>query len=97
MGDTTELKKMNGESIIAEVISFFQVVKTNKKYVFYTLNETVENGLVKMYVSEVFDSSNMVLSGDMTDYDWASLKAIMKSILTGNANGEIKYLKMEGE
>jgi hypothetical protein len=55
----------------------------------------VENGLVKMYVAEVAEEAG-TLSEQMTDEEWANLKAIMKSMLTGNNNPNIKYLKWEG-
>jgi hypothetical protein len=95
MENTIELKKANGEIIKAELISYFQLVTTNKKYIFYTMNETVENGLVKMYVSEVIDSAGLNLTEKMTDEEWTNLKGIMKSILTGNENTNIKYLNVE--
>ena len=53
MNSTVNLTKQNGEKIQAEIISYFEIVGTQKRYLFYTLNEAVENGLVKMYVSEV--------------------------------------------
>lgn len=94
MGTSIELKKSNGEIVKAELISYFELLNVQKKYVFYTLNEVVENGLVKMYVSEVADNGG-VLSQGMTDDEWATLKSIMKSMLTGNENPNIKYLNWE--
>ena len=94
MGTSIELKKSNGEIVKAELISYFELLNVQKKYVFYTLNEVVENGLVKMYVSEVADNGG-VLSQGMTDDEWATLKSIMKSMLTGNENSNIKYLNWE--
>lgn len=93
MGTNIELKKINGEIVKAELISYFELVNTGKKYVFYTLNETIENGLVKMYVSEISKEGN--LSNQMTDEEWTNLKSIMKSMLTGNENPNIKYLNWE--
>lgn len=93
MGTNIELKKINGEIIKAELISYFELVNASKKYVFYTLNETIENGLVKMYVSEISNDGN--ISNQMTDEEWTNLKSIMKSMLTGNENPNIKYLNWE--
>lgn len=92
MNTNIELKRANGETINAELISYFEYVPTNKKYIFYTLNEKVENELVKMYVSEVSEGS---LSDKMTDDEWTNIKEIMKSILTANNNDKIKYLTWE--
>lgn len=89
-----EFKKANGEIFTAELVSYFELVNTGKRYVFYTLNEVVENGLVKMYVSEV-SSDGSSLAQQMNDEDWANLKSIMKSMLKGNQNPNIKYLKWE--
>ena len=92
MNTNIELKKANGEIIKVELISYFEHIPTSKKYIFYTLNEKVENELVKMYVSEVSD--NATLSDKMTDEEWTNIKGIMKSILTAN-NDKIKYLTWE--
>lgn len=93
MNTNIELKKENGEIIKVELISYFEHIPTSKKYIFYTLNEKVENELVKMYVSEVSD--NATLSDKMTDEEWTNIKGIMKSILTANNNDKIKYLTWE--
>ena len=93
MNTNIELKKANGAIIKAELISYFEHIPTSKKYIFYTLNEKVENELVKMYVSEVSD--NATLSDKMTDEEWTNIKGIMKSILTANNNDKIKYLTWE--
>ena len=93
MNTNIELKKANGETIKVELISYFEHIPTSKKYIFYTLNEKVENELVKMYVSEVSD--NATLSDKMTDEEWTNIKEIMKSILTANNNDKIKYQTWE--
>lgn len=93
MNTNIELKRVNGEVIKAELISYFEYVPNNKRYVFYTLNEKVENDLVKMYVSEV--SNGNALSDTMSDEEWTNIKGIMKSILTANNNENIKYLNWE--
>ena len=93
MNTNIELKKANGEIIKVELISYFEHIPTSKKYIFYTLNEKVENELVKMYVSEVSD--NATLSDKMTDEEWTNIKGIMKYILKANNNDKIKYLTWE--
>ena len=94
MSTSIELRKSNGEIINAELISYFELASSGKKYVFYTLNETVENGLIKMYVSEVSDTANTIAT-QMSNEEWANLKSIMKSMLTGEENPNIKYLRWE--
>ncbi|MDO4376235.1 MAG: DUF1292 domain-containing protein [bacterium] len=93
MNSMVNLTKQNGEKLQAEIISYFEIVDTQKRYLFYTLNEAVENGLVKMYVSEVSDSMN--IADNITDEEWNKIKAVMKSILTNSNSVQIKYLKWE--
>lgn len=93
MNGTALLVKQNGEKLQAEIISYFEIIQSGKKYIFYTLNEAVENGLVKMYVSEV--SSDMNISSNISDEEWNTIKSVMKSILTNSNNVEIKYLNWE--
>lgn len=89
-----KFKKDTGEVFDAELICFFELVDTLKKYVFYTMNETVENGLIKMYVTEV-NNDGMLLSQDMSDEEWMKLKSIMKSMLKEENDDNIKYLSWE--
>ena len=93
MNGTALLVKQNGEKLQAEIISYFEIIQSGKNYIFYTLNEAVENGLVKMYVSEV--SSDMNISSNISDEEWNTIKSVMKSILTNSNNVEIKYLNWE--
>jgi len=86
----------NGINQNVELISFFEVINTGKKYLFYTLNEKVENGLVKMYAASVNNYENgFILDENMTDEEWANLKTIMKTILTSGTDSNIKYLSVD--
>lgn len=85
----------NGVSQNVELISYFEMISTGKKYLFYTLNEKVENGLVKMYAASATNTGNtFTLDSDMTDDEWNSLKMVMKAILTGGQDANIKYLSI---
>lgn len=92
MNNKVELKRVNGEVLNAELISFFELVNTGKKYIFFTLNEITDNDLVKMYASEI---GNETLTDEMTDEEWNNLKNVMKNILTGKNDPNVKYLKWE--
>ena len=37
MNNTVSLTKQNGEKIQAEIISYFEIVETQKRYLFYTI------------------------------------------------------------
>ncbi len=89
-----ELKNDLGEVFKAELISYFEVTNIGKRYVFYSLNETVENGLIKMYVSEV-NLDGIIISSEMGNEEWANVKSIMKSMLKEESNDNIKYLIWE--
>lgn len=89
-----KITRENGEIFEADLICFFELVDVSKKYVFYTLNETVENGLIKMYVTEV-NAKGAVLDQDMTDEEWLKLKSIMKSMLKEEKIDNIRYLEWE--
>lgn len=85
----------NGINQNVELISYFELVNTGKKYLFYTLNEKVENGLVKMYAASVISNdSNFILDENMTDEEWTTLKTVMKTILTSGNDSNVKYLSI---
>ena len=90
-----DIRKPDGTVVNADLMSYFEIININKKYVFYTLDEIVENNLVKMYVAEVIDATNgITIGGTITEDEWANLKSIMKSILTSGTDPNIKYLKV---
>ena len=75
----------NGQPMNIELICYFS--NGTKKYVFYTKNETVQDGLIKMYVAE----ENSGLSNDITPDEWSNLKKIMQGIITGGTTA-IQFL-----
>lgn len=76
---------MNNQSITIDLICYFS--SNNKKYIFYSKNETVQDGLIKMYVSE----ENTGSSNEITQDEWNNLKKVMQGIITGNTTG-IEFL-----
>lgn len=75
----------NNQSVSVDLICYFST--NNKKYIFYTKNENVQDGLIKMYVSE----ENIGVSSEISQDDWNNLKKIMQGIITGSVN-DIQYL-----
>jgi len=71
----------NNQSIVVDLICYFS--NYNKKYVFYSKNETVQDGLIKMYVAE----ENVGLTNDISQDEWNNLKKVMQGIITGNTLG----------
>ena len=89
------IKKSDGTELKADMLTFFEVLNVGKKYVFYTLNEVVEDNMMKMYVAEVVEAVNgITIGGNITDEEWTNLKTIMKAILTNGQDPNIKYLKV---
>ncbi|MDD2238765.1 MAG: hypothetical protein PHH51_02665 [Bacilli bacterium] len=92
-----QIKLSSGEIIPAELISSFELINIGKKYLFYTKNEVVENNLIKMYVAEIMDANSPVSVGEkMSEEEWTNLKNVMKSILTGNNNTNVRYINIGG-
>lgn len=85
MNNQITLLDRNNQSINVNLICYFN--NNNKKYVFYDKNETVQDGLIKMYVSE----ENTGLINDITQDEWNNLKKIMQGIITNNINN-IEFL-----
>lgn len=88
--DTVTIVDVRGNAITAEGISFINVLSNNKNYIFYTLNEIVENDLVKMYVAETAGTPNVAQA--IPDNDWNNIRNIMMRITRGEDVQEIKYL-----
>ena len=58
------------------LISYFKMKSTGKSYVFYTKNESVQNGLVKIYAIEVGGNNTI------SEEEWGTLKKLMQSMIT---------------
>lgn len=85
MNNQITILDRNSQSMNVNLICYFS--NNNKKYIFYDKNETVQDGLIKMYVSE----ENLGLNNDITQDEWTNLKKIMQGIITGNTNS-IEFL-----
>lgn len=86
----------NGVTQNVELISYFELINTGKRYLFYTLNEKVENDLVKMYAAVAVNEGKVfTLQADMTDEEWNNLKSIMKTLLTGGNDSNVKYIYVD--
>ncbi len=91
------LTKDSGEAVEVDLVSFFELRSNKKKYIFYTKNEVVEEGYVKLYISEVLvEGLSFRLTRIMSDEDWNAIKLVMRKILTNQISDEIKYLEVGG-
>ena len=78
--NSVNILDMNGQNMSVELISYFK--DNNKNYIFYTKNENVNDGLIKMYVAKENDGA----IGGLTDEEWGNLKRVMQNIIMGNSN-----------
>ena len=85
MNNRKTILDRSNQSLVVDLICYFSL--NNKNYIFYDKNETVQDGLIKMYVAE----ENSGLSNDITPDEWSNLKKIMQGIITGSESHE-EYL-----
>lgn len=71
----------NGMNTSVSLICYF-TGNNGKNYLFYTKNETVQDGLIKMYVA--------CETGTVSDVEWTDLKKDMQQIIMGNST--VKFL-----
>ena len=86
------------QTMNVDCICYFSNNKNNKKYIFYTKNEIVQDGLIKMYVAE----ENNGIVNDITPEEWTDLKLIMQDVIKGVGNSIINLpvagaIKLGGE
>lgn len=72
------------QTLNVDCICYFLNKKNNKKYLFYTKNEVVQDGLIKMYVAE----ENNGVATEISPDEWNDLKLIMQNIIKGVATNE---------
>ncbi len=68
-----------GEEVEAEVLIFFEVEETGKKYLVYTYNEKDKNDMVTVYAS-AFNEENgeIYLDNIESDSEWDKVKDVMR-------------------
>ncbi len=96
MNEKINITKMDGATVSADIIAFIENTTSNKKYVYYTLNETVGVGpssTVKIYVSKI-RQNDPTLDAPITEDDWKMLKDVMSDSIKGSVSSSIKYLPL---
>lgn len=94
MIDNITVIDIRGNGVLAEGISYIKLNSTGKQYVLYTLNETVENDLIKMYVAETGPSVGV--AGSIPELDWNNLRNILLQLSRGEQVNDITHLNMSG-
>lgn len=71
----------NGKESEAEVLTIFTLKGNNKQYMLYTLNETDENSMVKIYASRLLEKDGVYSFETIEDdNEWTQVKDAMKQI-----------------
>ncbi|HBA37890.1 MAG TPA: hypothetical protein DCY94_04125, partial [Firmicutes bacterium] len=94
MNEKTNIIYADGRQVQADLICYIENVANNKRYVYYTLNETVgtgANSTVKIYVANI-KMNNPALDTEITADEWGTLKGYMGDALKDNANPNIRYI-----
>ena len=88
MPEKISILKESGETLNSNIVSVFMIPDTEKKYMITTENAVDPHGLTVLHVSELVDGTLQKVG---TDEEWASIKTIMRAIISGNV-GTFQYL-----
>ena len=94
MNNTINLTRMDGTSVDATLICYFENISDKKQYLYYTLNEingTDANSTVKIYCAKV-KQNDPTLDTPISESTWEQLKGHMAEALKATVNPDIKFL-----
>lgn len=92
MNDNIKVINKAGEGMETEGIAYIEIPSTTKKYVFYTLNEKVDNDLTKIYIAETNVDPN--LANAIPDTEWEDLRNKMIKISHKENVEDVNFLSM---
>lgn len=78
MNDNIQILNKNGDVMSVEGIANVAIADLNKKYLFYTLNEKVDNDLTKIYIAEESDVQGA--ANPINDEEWDNIRKKMVKI-----------------
>lgn len=96
MKDTINLIRVDGTSVDATLICYFENVNDKRQYVYYTLNEisgTDANSTVKVYCAKM-RQNDPALDTPISESAWEQLKGHMAEALKATLNPNIKFLQI---
>lgn len=71
-----------GEEAEAEVLIFFELDSTQKKYLVYTYNEKDKNNMITVYASTfVEEGDKFYLDAIESDEEWEQVKEVMRQTI----------------
>ncbi len=76
-----------GQPFEAELVMEFEIVESGNKYVVYTMNETSDNNLVKLYVAGIQNENGKTIAKNIeSEEEWTKIKEIMRQVIAGGTN-----------
>ena len=76
-----------GEEVEAEVLIFFGLDSTQKKYLVYTYNEKDKNNMITVYASTYIEEGDkFYLDAIATDAEWEQVKEVMRQTIKSGGN-----------
>lgn len=94
MNDSIQILNKNGDMMSVEGIAHVVISDLNKKYLFYTLNEKVDNDLTKIYIAEASDVQGG--SNPINDEEWDNIRKKMVKISHKEELPDVSYLPFGG-
>lgn len=91
MSKQITIKNNQNQEEQVELVCYFKK-DNSKNYVFYTKNEILKDGLLKLYVAD--ENNGMGLG--ITLEEWNGLKGVMQDIISGNVKDNIKFQGVTG-
>ena len=91
MSKQITIKNNQNKEEQVELICYFKK-DNSKNYLFYTKNEILKDGLLKLYVAD--ENNGMTLG--ITPEEWNELKGVMQDIISGNIKNNIKFQGVNG-
>lgn len=91
MSKQITIKNNQNQEEQVELVCYFKK-DNSKNYVFYTKNEILKDGLLKLYVAD--ENNGMGLG--ITPEEWNGLKGVMQDIISGNVKDNIKFQGVAG-
>ena len=88
MPEKITIVKDGGEQVNSNIVSVFLIPDMNKKYIITTENAVDPHGLTVLHVSEIQGDTLVKVA---TDEEWATIKTIMRAIISGSV-GNYQYI-----
>ena len=76
-----KVKKSNGEETEAEVLLCFELEKTGKKYILYTIGRKSDQEMITINAAELKEKDKGYELNTISDDEWKEVKEVMREII----------------